>query len=129
MNDYIRQCYENSRNTFLENVAYMDRTNEEYAEQNGGVGNLNEQAKRIYEGRKTRIIRLVAYHDRSQELIEDLQDWIGELIQENRRLSNQVKNTDQAWKKHFPIQPTESQREHQRSLSILQAHMQFPQLF
>lgn len=133
MTEYQRQQYEDARRIFLENVAYMNRTNDEFAEQRGGADSLSDSDRRIYEGRRNRIIRLVGYHDQAQAFIEGLQEWIGELITENRRLSYQVKNPDNSWKRFFPnlIDPhkPDSQREHERRLSILQLQLNHPELF
>ncbi len=133
MNDFLRQQYEESRKVYLDNLAYMNRQNDEFAEQNGGTEGMTEDKRRIYDGRRNRIIRLVAYHDRAQEYIEDLHAWINDLIHDNRQATDQLKSAQEGWIKHFPRIETpthsESQREHQRRLSILSAQMLQPDLY
>jgi len=132
MNAILRHNYEEAREQYLENLAYMNRQNDEFAEQNGGADNLPDDKRRIYEGRRLRIIRLVAYHDRAQEYIEDLYDWIDDLITENRRLAAEKAVAAEGWKRFFPRLlrgDTESQREHDRRMSITKLQLEHPELF
>ncbi len=133
MNDFLRAQYEQARQTSLQELAAMQQRNEEYAEKNGGIGNLPDNVRRTYEARQSTIIRLVAYHDRATEYVEDLQEWIGELIRQNRELSTKVKDADHGWMKYFPNMTnpnqTESHREHRRQMSILHLQLEHPELF
>lgn len=133
MNDFLREQYEESRKIYLENLAYMNRQNDEFAEKNGGVQALSDDNRRIFEGRQNRIIRLVAYHDRAQEYIADLQEWISGLIAENRRLATEAKVEKTGWIKYFPNMTNkntpESDREYRRHISIQQLQLEKPELF
>lgn len=133
MNDFLRHRYEESRQVFLENLAWMNRQNDEFAEQNGGADNLPDDKRKIYEGRRKRLIRLVAFHDNAQEYVEDLHDWIANLIRENRNLADQLRTAREGWLQYFPNitnpNQTESHREHRRQMREIQLRIEMPNLF
>lgn len=133
MNALLRHQYDESRRIALDQLAYMLRQVDEFAEQHGGPDMDTEKA-RIYQGRRQGIIRLAAFPDRAHEYIEDLEHWIGDLIQENRRLSTQQREAEEGWKAFFPRMTgttghDESAREHQRFLTHTRARMAQPDLF
>lgn len=127
MTEFLRERYQDAKAIYLDNLAYMNRQNDEFAEKKGGVETLNDADKRIYEGRQNRIIRLVAFHDRTQEYIESLEEWIADLIQTNRQLAMQRDHAADGWIRFFPNMTnnhnSESDKEHKRQLSIIAAEM------
>lgn len=126
MTEFLKQQYEEARTAAFNELAYMLRQIDEYAEQNGGEAALSEEQSRIYHGRKRRIQRLVGVHDRAQEYIESLEEWIDELIHKNRRLAADLRDHNTpAWER---LVPGES-REWRREQTILRTRISDPHLY
>lgn len=83
-------AYRISKDEYLEQIAYMDTRNREFAEKNGGIGALSGSNLQRYQGIEQRLIRLAAFQDAAENYISDLLSEIDELLRERNYLRSEL---------------------------------------
>lgn len=129
MLNILEARYHESKEAFLNELAYTNRSLEEYAEKRGGVAKLSQAEAKHYNGRRNALITIVHYQDTADAYINFLTDWINELMVQQRKLADEIKQTETGWMVHFPKMPNENEKEHRRWLSKHRAQLMQPNLY
>ena len=129
MNPLTQEKYYQAKEAYLEELDKINANIDEYAEKAGGVDALDEKQARIFHARRNSLLKMISMHDRAHEYIEELEGWLEQLIADKRALTYQLKDAKSGWQKHFPKLHTESQREHYRHVSRIEAQMKWPELY